>query len=192
MPQQQRASSTSMRIAAIVVALASILAGLIFAAGRATASGGDLTVRRVPSGTPSAGLSDVDALVNFADDVFVGRVLTKVGQRDGSLPQTRFRIEVMESFKGDLGGEVIVNQPGGYRPQPNELVLSYGDSLLEPGTIYLIAVHLDESTGLPTLIPVLGDVPIHTAQHLEEIATRFRTATADVDGGGGGGRFMAR
>src|SRR3954469_6200208 len=169
MPQQQRASSTSMRIPAILVALASILAGLIFAAGRATASGGDLTVRRVPSGTPTADLSDAGRLVDFADDVFVGRVLTKVGQRDGSLPQTRFRIEVMESFKGNLGGEVIVNQPGGYRRASNGLGLSHADSLLEPGAIYLIAVQRDDSTGLPSLIPVLGDAPIDTAQHLEEI-----------------------
>jgi hypothetical protein len=185
MPQQQRASSTSVRIPAIVVALALTLAGLIFATGRATASVGDLAVRRVPSGTTGAGLSDVNALVGFADDVFVGRVLTKVGQRDGSLPQTRFRIEVMESFKGNLGGEVIVNQPGGYRRDSNELVLSYGDSLLEPGAIYLIAVQRDDSTGLPSLIPALGDVRIDTAQHLGAITTRFRTVTAKVRTGGG-------
>jgi hypothetical protein len=185
MPQQQRASSTSPRTPAIVVALTLILAGLIFGAGRATASVGDLTVRRVPWGTSSAGLSDAGQLIGFADDVFIGRVLTKVGQHDAALSQTRFRIEVMESFKGNLGGEVIVNQPGGYRRDSNELVLSYGDSLLEPGAIYLIAVQPDTSTGLPRLIPVLGDVRIDTAQHLEEITTRFRTATTQVHTGGG-------
>ncbi len=185
MPQQQRASSTSPRTPAIVVALALILAGLIFGVGRATASVGDLTVRRVPSGTSSAGLSDAGQLVGFADEVFVGRVLTKVGQRDGALPQTRFRIEVLESFKGNLGGEMIVNQPGGYRRQSNELVLSYGDSLLEPGAIYLIAVQRDNNTGLPSLIPVVGDVRIDTAQHLQDITTRFRAATKQVHAGGG-------
>lgn len=186
MPQQQRARSASLRSPAIVVAVALILAGLIFLAGRATASVGDLTVRRVPLAAVSADLSDAGRLADFADDVFVGRVLAKVGQRDGSLPQTQFRIEVMESFKGDLGGKVIVNQPGGYRRQPNELVLSYGDSLLEPGRTYLIATQRDKSTGLPSLIPVHGNVPIDTAQRLEEITTRFRTATAQAHGGGGG------
>jgi len=95
MPQQQRASSTSLRIPAIVAALALTLAGLIFVTGRATAGVGDLTVRRVPSGALTADLSDPGRLLGFADDVFIGRVLTKVGQRDGSLPQTQFRIEVM-------------------------------------------------------------------------------------------------
>jgi hypothetical protein len=182
MSQQRR--STSPNSAAIVVAVVVIVAGLLVYIGRSTGAAGDLTVRRVPAGAARPELADPGRLMVAADNVFVGRVLAKVGQRDGAVPQTRFRTEVLESFKGDLSGDVIVNQHGGYHRRLNELVLVFGDSLLEPGRSYLIATTGDTDSGLHVLIPVHGDVPIDTAQQREQVSIRFRTAAVPPLGGG--------
>ncbi len=66
-------------------------------------------------------VSDERNLVGFADNVFVGRVAKKVGNRGSmrsglGMPHTLFSVEVSENVKGKLGGAVTVAQPGGYEP----------------------------------------------------------------------------
>jgi hypothetical protein len=170
------------------VAVWLFVAAMMFLAGRATAGPQDLTVRRVPADAGTAGLADPVALVGVAGAVFVGRVVAKVGQRDGPVPQTRFRVRVLQSITGELAGDVVVSQRGGYRRHANELVLTDGDSLLEPGRDYLIATDAPAGSGPPHVIPVYGDRPVGDGHDREQLIDRFRAAAAARVGSPGGGR----
>ena len=185
MPKQPQGPSRVIDAQLTRIAAAFAIAGLMFVAGRASADPGDLRIRRVPASVANVQLSSARQLVGFADDVFLGHVVATAGQQDGFVPQTRFRVEVVESFKGALKGSVIVNQQGGYRRAHNELVLVSGDDLLEVDRTYLIATLHNQNTGVHTLVPVLGDVLVETEQQLGEIITRFREATEEGSQVGG-------
>jgi hypothetical protein len=74
-------------------------------------------------------VSDEKKLVGWADNVFVGRVVGKVGAEGETfdapkgaklpeptpmIPKTQFAVEVEENIKGRLEGTVVVSQDGGY------------------------------------------------------------------------------
>lgn len=93
---------------------------------------------------PSYGfeVADKKRLVGHGTHVFVGRVIEQVGTvglptsgPNHAMPQTQFKVEVLENIKGQLTGTVTVNQLGGYREET--LVLIANDPLLEPGQTYL-------------------------------------------------------
>ena len=191
MPQQPQGPARIVDAQLTRIATAFAIAGVMFFVGRASGDPGDLTIRRVPVSVAGTHASSTAQLVGFADNIFLGRVVATAGQQDGFVPQTRFRIEVVESFKGALHGSVIVNQQGGYRRARNELVLVSGDGLLEVGRTYLIATLHDKDTSLQTLVPVLGDVVVETEEQLGEITTRFRKAT-DEGADAGSGRVIVR
>lgn len=87
-------------------------------------------------------------LVDFADNVFVGKVIEKVGQEpDKNTPSTQFAVKVISNIKGDLAGEVVVDQLGGY--QNGVISLVHHDANLDPHTGEILA----KASSLALLIP---------------------------------------
>ncbi len=174
----QATSLHNSRIIGVTVLLAALLAGA-FQLGRAMSGNGghdQLTIRRVDLSTVTD-FSNDRKLIGFADNVFFGRVSAQVGQRGSeSLPETQFKVDVLETIKGTLSGQVVVNQQGGHLRSTNELVLVGGDALLEPGTTYLFATKSYKATGWHTLIPEHGDVRVASVQSKDALGARFKRA----------------
>ena len=119
--------------------------------------------------------SDPRKLVGFSDNVFVGKVVEQVGTKSlNSIPETQFKVEVLDNIKGDLNGSVTVNQQGGH--EWNQIVLFEGDKLLEVGQTYLFATKHLESENWHTLIPVDGDIPIDSKQERTELIEKYTNA----------------
>ena len=145
--------------------------------------------------------------MGFADDVFVGRVLRKVGEvglptiePDHRIAQTQFAVEVTQSIKGELAGTVTVNQRGGHqeytatRDSPElgirsgdrvrELVLFDGDPLLEPGREYLLVTKRSRRKGWHEIAtPGFGDVSLgEDGEGAVRVVDRFtRAAEHQID-----------
>jgi hypothetical protein len=137
--------------------------------------------------------SDDSDLVGFADNVFVGRVEKRVGDKplesrvvpdpddpEGpapSTPQTQFSVEVLENVKGKLGGAVTVSQQGSYDPERGCVTLMEDDPLLEPGQEIMFFTRRDEGRGWHHIFSAgYGDVRIDDEQHREELVRRFERA----------------
>ncbi|MFO7296390.1 MAG: hypothetical protein C0P72_010255 [Clostridia bacterium] len=123
---------------------------------------------------------DPRKLVGYSDNVFVGRVIEQTGviERAGT-PETQFKVEVLENIKGKLEGTVIVNQQGGYDRETGRLYLMEGDTLLQPGKMYLFATGYDKEYNFHTLVPVFGDIPIENITKRAELVKKFKQAHAE-------------
>ena len=79
-------------------------------------------------------------LAGFADDIFFGRVAARAGQTmvDG-LPQTDYRVEVLETLKGSAAGVISVSQQGGIMPEGGCFRMDGDPDLMEAGKTYLLA-----------------------------------------------------
>lgn len=112
----------------------------------------------------SVDLSDKRKLVGMSHNVFVGTVKKQLGAKTRGLgPETQFEVEVLENIKGDLKGQVTVNQQGGY--QDGTLYVMEGDSfskggteegLLDIGGTYLFATRYSEKENWYTIISYPG------------------------------------
>jgi hypothetical protein len=119
--------------------------------------------------------SDPRKLVGFSDNVFIGKVIEQVGTKSlNSLPETQFKVEVLDNIKGHLNGTVKVNQQGGY--DWNTIVLFEGDKLLEEGQKYLFATKYLEKENWHTLVPVDGDIPISNEEEKIELIEKYSKA----------------
>lgn len=135
--------------------------------------------------------NDLRRVVGASTDVFVGRVIAQVGEeglptsKPGySIPHTQFSVEVLETIKGDLSGEVVVNQTGGYAMDGAErvLVLEDGDPLLVPGRMYVLAAAPDTETAgrwYDVIAEGHGDVRIEDGRHKAEVIAAFARAHRD-------------
>lgn len=108
-------------------------------------------------------VSDERRLANFCDNVFTGQVIAQVSSNKDLIPETQYKVLVKENLKGNLTGEVIVNQLSGYGDDGN-LYLYDGDKLLEPDQLYLFAGRYDEKNGYYTVVPNYGDLPLQVDQ----------------------------
>lgn len=110
-----------------------------------------------------ADFSNDEVLVGASHNVFVGRVVKKVSEKDPSgYPETQFEVQVIENIKGDLNGNVTLNQQGGFKNgisyavayEPDE-ILKGGDSnyLLQIGSTYLFATRYYEKENWHSLNP---------------------------------------
>lgn len=127
-----------------------------------------------------SGSDDTD-LVGFADNVFVGRVVGRVGSSGPSpgrpFGDTRFRVEVLGNVKGGLEGTVTVAQEGSRDPERGCLRLAEGDPLLERGQEVMFFTRRDERRGLHQIVtPGYGDVRIGGEREREELVRRFERA----------------
>lgn len=120
-------------------------------------------------------VSDPNKLVGWADSVFIGKVVEQSGSKslDG-FPETQFKVEVLQSIKGDLNGTITVNQQGGY--EGNQLTLIENDSLLEEGKSYLLVTKYLKHENWHTLVPVYGDIEIQNEDHKAKLINKYRKA----------------
>lgn len=126
--------------------------------------------------------SDDRRLVGFMDHVFLGRVVaqnTTLISSDYPLPTTEFTVQVIDSIKGDLSGEIVVRQDGGLDPTTNEMVLVYGDALLEVNGVYLLATKTCDDGSCQQAGAVYGTIKVEPSSSAPEIVARFEAAFAN-------------
>ncbi len=177
---------------ATLIALAAALISavlLAYAASPEEAAGAKDTTRQRVSIVPSHifDVEDEKKLVGFSEHVFVGRVVERAGTKvapplgaDGAaLPQTQFRVQVEDNIKGELGGDVVVNQVGGLDQETGRLFVVDGDQLLEPEQTYLFATRYDEKKGWHEIaaqghsnVPFKGK----STQERKELKEKFKKA----------------
>jgi hypothetical protein len=120
-------------------------------------------------------VTDPQRLVGWADNVFVGKVVKMTGTSDESgVLETQFKVEVAENIKGELQGEVTVNQQGGY--EGKNLILVEDDQLLKEGESYLFISRINEEQYWHTIVPVYGDIMIESEAHKEELVNKYKKA----------------
>lgn len=127
-----------------------------------------------------ADFSDPQLLLGASTHAFVGKVVEKVGSKAlGNSPETQFAVKIQKSIKGDLKGEVIVNQQGGYYKDKNGkefLLVVNNDELLEVGEKYFFATRYLESENWYTAISVFGDVKIKNKTHEDNLVVKYKNA----------------
>lgn len=120
-------------------------------------------------------VSDPKRLVGWADSVFIGKVVEQSGTKAlDSLPETQFKVEIINTIKGDVSGTVTVNQQGGY--DGNELILVENDPLLVKGKSYLFVTRYLKDENWHTLVPVYGDIEITSESHKKELTEKYLRA----------------
>jgi hypothetical protein len=114
-------------------------------------------------------------LVGFSDNVFLGKVIAKKGSKSiGSIPETQYKVEVIQNIKGNLNGVVEINQQGGHKW--NKLILMEGDKLLEAGNTYLFVTRYLQTENWHTLVPKRGDILISSEKARVEFIDEFTKA----------------
>ncbi len=105
--------------------------------------------------------SDDRKLVGFADDVFFGQVVENLGtsERQG-LPESQFRVQVLETLKGTLEGEVTVNQSAEFHVGGSQDESMGEPALLERGNSYLLVTRRSQETGWHTVASPYGRILI--------------------------------
>jgi hypothetical protein len=115
----------------------------------------------------AADFSDDHILIGASHNVFVGKVIQQVSAKErGAGPETQFKVQVVGNIKGDLKGDVTVNQQGGY---VNGVLYVVGEGtrsgdvtapaksgtnyLLQPGSTYLFATRYSSQQDWYTLNP---------------------------------------
>lgn len=142
-------------------------------------------------------VADDRRLVAFSDNVFVGTVSEKVGNRglptsrpDDDVPKTQFAVRVLENIKGRLSGTVTVSQPGGVAQKGQDrgtLQLREGDPLLQQGQTYVFVTRQDRKgvVGEPGWhhigAPGYGDVPVNGSKQRAALVERFRKAATGLN-----------
>ena len=133
--------------------------------------------------------SDDRKLVGFADDVFFGQVVENLGtsERQG-LPESQFRVQVLETLKGSLGGEVTINQSGEFHMDGSQEEFMGEPALLERGNSYLLVTRTWQETGWHTVASPYGRILIRGVSkdapgeevlnntHAKELRSRFTQA----------------
>lgn len=132
--------------------------------------------------------SDNQTLIATSDNVFVGKVVTMVSEKEGlsGHPGTQFTVEIVSNIKGNLSGNILVDQTGGYRNgvlyamEGDNVRESDGDksALLQPGSTYVLSVkysnerqwyHLNSHSNARKLLSTDNDL---TIQELRDLAAQ--------------------
>ncbi|MGL4298569.1 MAG: hypothetical protein ACRCW4_05785, partial [Candidatus Neomicrothrix subdominans] len=98
-------------------------------------------------------ISDQRKLAGLADDVFIARINGEKSKKriDKELPETQYSATIIDSLKGNLSGEVVMNQQGGLDEEHHELVIFEGDELVKVGSVYLFATLRNETENWNTM-----------------------------------------
>ncbi|OGZ16356.1 MAG: hypothetical protein A2494_00535 [Candidatus Lloydbacteria bacterium RIFOXYC12_FULL_46_25] len=119
-----------------------------------------------------ADFSNDRVLIGGSHHVFVGKVVKRMGNviLPGDNPGTQFSVEIIENIKGNLHGEVLIDQEGGYKHGILYVSGEGGDTLLpgsgydngaflQPGSTYVMAVRSVGVQKNPTVGHRLGGHP---------------------------------
>ena len=136
-------------------------------------------------------VSDDRKLVGLGNDVFFGQVTSKEGQtRSRGFPETQFTVTVLETLKGDLSGDVRVNQQGGDDSDGSDFRMDGDPDLLVPEASYLFVTRSSTAQNWHTILSGYGkiklDVPANSSvdeilkgASAQELRTRFGEAVAN-------------
>lgn len=126
-------------------------------------------------------ISDPRKLVGINDNVFVGRVLKerRTFSRIDDDVWTLFEVEVVRTLKGELTGVVPVAQQGGSADRGRRVSTLEGDTLLEPGAVYLLTTANIPEGAFSVVTPIFGHVPIDGPEAMEQIVARYEDAVAN-------------
>ncbi len=120
-------------------------------------------------------VSNDSKLAGIADNIFIGEVKAQLGnKKQDKVPESQFKVEVIQNIKGSLIGAVTVNQQGGN--DSGSLILVEGDSLLEVGRTYLFATRVNQEQKWNTLVPVYGDIRVDNDVKKNDLIDRFTRA----------------
>ena len=127
-------------------------------------------------------VDNTEECVKEAENVFIGKVLKKVGnEKRDSMPETQFKVHVEESIKGSLQGNVIVNQWAGYDVITKSIVLFEGDTLIEEGETYLFTTKAKSelNKGKPwqywqNVTPIGGKIQVEDEEHKKELVEKYK------------------
>ena len=127
--------------------------------------------------------ADSRRLVGFGSNVFLGRVARRVStigmptsNPESVIPRTQFEVQVVENIKGNLSGEVIVNQDAGNNGF-GQVEISENDALLEPGQTYLFVTKYDKETGwYHIVVPGNANIRVKNDKHRAEVKEKFKKA----------------
>jgi hypothetical protein len=106
--------------------------------------------------------ADGSILMGASHNVFVGKVIRQIGTRNRGLGvETQFAVHVVLNLKGDLQGNVTVNQEGGYQNGVLYVIADGTESqdidghryLIRPGFSYLFATRYSPTYDWYTLNP---------------------------------------
>lgn len=123
-------------------------------------------------------LSDDRKLAGLANNVFIGKVISKAGDKKlDIIPETQFNVQVLENIKGSLKENIMVNQQGGYDSgNDKKLVLMENDKMIEPGKVYLFATRYNVDENWYTLIPEYGDKVLDNDTKKKEAVGKYKKA----------------
>ena len=141
---------------------------------------------------------DERQLIGVAENVFLGRVVSKIGEKpvktsipdDPGRPFAQFHVQVLESIKGsgphplEAGDGAVLAQEGGHKRGGVYVLVGEAcgkekrDEPLEPGREYVFATYWDGGLGWHVLTAQpAGDRPIEGARRATILA-RYRDAAA--------------
>jgi hypothetical protein len=114
-------------------------------------------------------------LVGWADNVFVGKVIAKTGDKSRyDLPEMQFDVEISENIKGELKERITVMQQGGYKD--GQLLLFQDDKIIEEGKTYLFVTRYDKAEEWHILVPAYGDIELSSEVDTLKQIDRFKEA----------------
>ena len=120
--------------------------------------------------------SDDRKLAGFADDIFFGRVDRRLGQVDGPVPRTQFRVTVLETLKGSLSGPIVVSQEGGTDRLCIKFRMADDPHLIESGKTYLLFTKRWDSRGWHSVLSGYGKYEVAESGDADRFRERFTGA----------------
>lgn len=128
----------------------------------AASSTSDLSDATIIEASWAFDLFDQKKLAGASDAIFVGSVIEQIGDesRLEALPETQFRVQVIQTLKGEVPGEVTVSQQGGLDRETGKTVLLEGDPIVLVGKSYIFSTGFDSSRGWYTATPMTGHVEL--------------------------------
>ena len=88
-------------------------------------------------------LDNDQIFVGAMHNIFIGKVLKKVGQTNTNAAPitTQFEVEILDNIKGELSGKMVISQEGGY---DNGIFTTIeGQALLTAGSTYILSARTD-------------------------------------------------
>ncbi|MCY6355292.1 hypothetical protein [Clostridium sp. ZS2-4] len=100
-------------------------------------------------------LNDKRKLVGFCDNVFVGTVLEKSGDKERDrCPETQFKVKVLENIKGNLQETVTVDQQCGYKD--GVFYTTNNDTMIQEGNTYIFCTRFNDKENWYTMPSING------------------------------------